>query len=256
MKKILITIALILMLGATALGYLNYRRYRAIIAEQEFTIQQQRKLSSDLEMELKTTKETLSSESADQEKNKNELLEAQKAQEKAMSDLAEAQKQLQAKEAELTQLKNDLVAKTTRVQELEAQQQAAEASKQQLEEGLAKRKKTNGKTKSTPAQLKEESVPSSNNKQGAISPGQEGKILAVNQTWNFVVINLGDQNGMLNGSEIMIKRDAKVIAKAKITSVEPLTSVADLIPNSMLPGSAVQAGDVVVCVAVEKEAAK
>ena len=74
MKKIFINIAFILMLGATALGYLNYRRYRVIIAEQEFTIQQQRKLSSDLEIELNKTKEILSSESVDQEKNKNKII--------------------------------------------------------------------------------------------------------------------------------------------------------------------------------------
>jgi len=251
MKKLLIYITLLLILGATALGYLNYRRYKAIIAEQSHTIQQQRQLSLKLEEDLKSTKETLSTEASDQEKNKNEVQEIKKTEEKAINDLTEVQKQLAAKEEELTQVKGNLAAKTARAQELEAQQQAVTANKKQAEEVPAKHKKSNGKTKAAPLEHKE--APLVNHKEAAVPAGQEGKVLAVNQTWNFIVINLGDQNGILNGSEVLIKKDAQVIAKAKITSVEPLTSVADLISGSLLPGTTVQVGDLVTCVGVDKK---
>ena len=258
MKKILIYIALLLILGATALGYLNYRRYRAIIAEQSHIIQQQRKLSLKLEEDLKKTKDTLSTEASDQEKSKNEALEVKKSEEKAVSDLAEAKKQLAAKEEELTQVKGNLAEKAAHAQELEAQQQAVNAVKKPLEEASAKHKKSNGKAKATPVEKKATPVEnkdasSENHKGAAVPAGQEGKVLAVNQTWNFIVINLGDQNGMVNGSEVIVKKDTQVIAKAKITSVEPLTSVADIISGSLLPGATVKVGDLVVCAGVEKK---
>ena len=74
----------------------------------------------------------------------------------------------------------------------------------------------------------------------------EGKVLAVNGTWSFVVISLGEQNGISINREFLIKHGDQVIAKAKITSVEPSTSVADIVPNKEASKTAIQVGDVVV----------
>ena len=76
--------------------------------------------------------------------------------------------------------------------------------------------------------------------------GLEGRILAVNPSWNFVVLSLGDRNGVVNNSEMLIKRGSQLIGKVRITSVEPSTSVADIVANSVRNGLSVQPGDSVI----------
>jgi hypothetical protein len=76
--------------------------------------------------------------------------------------------------------------------------------------------------------------------------GLEGKILAVNPAWNFVVLNIGDKNGVANNVEMLVKRGNQFIGKLRITSVEPSTSIADIIPSTLSKGQFVQTGDNVI----------
>jgi len=76
--------------------------------------------------------------------------------------------------------------------------------------------------------------------------GLEGEVLAVNQGWNFVVLSIGDRQGAVANAEMILKRDGSQIGKVRITSVEPSTSVADIIPGSLARGVRVQPGDQVI----------
>lgn len=76
--------------------------------------------------------------------------------------------------------------------------------------------------------------------------GLEGEVLAVNQGWNFVVLSIGDRQGAVNNAEMILKRGGNEIGKVRITSVEPSTSVADIIPGSLARGVRVQPGDRVI----------
>jgi uncharacterized phage infection (PIP) family protein YhgE len=76
--------------------------------------------------------------------------------------------------------------------------------------------------------------------------GFSGRIEAVNPGWNFVVINVGDKQGATVNSPLVIVRNGQNIGKAKITAVEPTTSIADVIPGSMARGQSVQPGDEVI----------
>ena len=81
---------------------------------------------------------------------------------------------------------------------------------------------------------------------GLTKPGLEGKVLAVNPNWNFVVLSIGDRQGVVSGSNLIVKRGGVMVAKLHITSVEPSTSIADIQSGSLLKGSTVQPGDVVI----------
>jgi hypothetical protein len=83
-------------------------------------------------------------------------------------------------------------------------------------------------------------------KANLMRPGLEGRILAVNSSWNFVVLSLGDRNGVVNGGEMLIRRGSQLIGKVRITSVEPSTSIADIVPNSVKGSFTVQPGDTVI----------
>ena len=76
--------------------------------------------------------------------------------------------------------------------------------------------------------------------------GLQGRVLAVDRNWNFVVLNIGDQSGVNNNATMIIQRGGNLVGKVRITSVEPSQSIADIIPNSVPAGISVQAGDTVV----------
>jgi cell shape-determining protein MreC len=76
--------------------------------------------------------------------------------------------------------------------------------------------------------------------------GVHGTVLAYNQAYNFVVLNLGARNGVEPNSEMLVLRDGTLIGKIRISSVEPATAIGDIISNSLARGVQVQNGDSVI----------
>ena len=81
---------------------------------------------------------------------------------------------------------------------------------------------------------------------GARKPGVRGNVLAVNQAYNFVVLNLGARQGVEPNSEMLVLREGTLIGKIRISSVEPATAIGDIITSSLARGVQVQPGDIVV----------
>src|SRR5215211_2171915 len=76
--------------------------------------------------------------------------------------------------------------------------------------------------------------------------GVHGTVLASNQAYNFVVLNLGARNGVEPNSEMLVLRDGTLIGKIRISSVEPATAIGDIMTNSLARGVQVQSGDSVI----------
>lgn len=81
---------------------------------------------------------------------------------------------------------------------------------------------------------------------GLMARGLQGQVLAVNQAWGFVILSLGDRQGVAANAEMLVRRGDSLIGKVKISTVEPTTSVADIIPGSMQKGLRIQPGDTVI----------
>jgi hypothetical protein len=81
---------------------------------------------------------------------------------------------------------------------------------------------------------------------GGGSPGIRGKVLVVNQAYNFVVLNLGGRQGVEPNSEMLVLRGGSFIGKIRISSVEPATAIGDIITSSLARGVQVQPGDTVI----------
>lgn len=77
-------------------------------------------------------------------------------------------------------------------------------------------------------------------------PGVRGRVLAVNPGWNFVVLSIGDKQGLMTDSPMLVMRGGEPIAKVRVTSIENSRSIADVIPGSVRQGITVQPGDSVV----------
>jgi len=77
-------------------------------------------------------------------------------------------------------------------------------------------------------------------------PGVRGTVLAVNQAYNFVVLNLGGRHGVEPNTEMLVLRDGTLIGKLRISSVEPSTAIGDIISGSLARGVQLQPGDTVI----------
>jgi hypothetical protein len=76
--------------------------------------------------------------------------------------------------------------------------------------------------------------------------GLRGTILAVNQAYNFVVLNLGVRHGVESNAEMLVLRDGALVGKIRISSVEPSTAIGDIMTNSLARGAQMQPGDNVI----------
>jgi len=81
---------------------------------------------------------------------------------------------------------------------------------------------------------------------GTRRTGLRGTILAVNQAYNFVVLNLGARHGVESNAEMLVLREGTLVGKIRISSVEPATAIGDIISNSLARGAQMQPGDNVI----------
>jgi hypothetical protein len=70
-----------------------------------------------------------------------------------------------------------------------------------------------------------------NKKDGVMPAGLTGHILAINRDWNFVVLDIGQQQGVIEKLPMMVHRGGNLIGKVMITSVEPSIAIADVMPD-------------------------
>jgi DNA repair exonuclease SbcCD ATPase subunit len=61
--------------------------------------------------------------------------------------------------------------------------------------------------------------------------GLHGKILAVDPKYDFVVLDIGDEQGAKERGEMMINRGGRLIGKVKISSVQKDRCVANILPD-------------------------
>ena len=73
-----------------------------------------------------------------------------------------------------------------------------------------------------------------------------GEVLAVQPSWNFVIVSLGDRQGVTMNAPLVVRRGPTLVAKLRVTSVEPATSVADIVSTSLPQGMHVMPGDRVI----------
>ena len=130
----------------------------------------------------------------------------------------------------------------TEHEEFKMQLKTAEERKQQLERDLAATKRKYNKelkqlqerkleleqklqqmTGEIPGAVKIENV--------RILTGKKfsGKVVAVNTEYNFVAINIGKNDGMEEGTVLIVHRGKKLVTKARVARVYETNSVADLL---------------------------
>ncbi len=125
----------------------------------------------------------------------------------------------------------------SQLEDTRRQLDTAEREKQSLASRLPKTQERSG---SAPATGRRTVIARPSN------PGIRGSILAVNQAYNFVVLNLGGRQGLETNAEMLVLRRGALIGKIRVSSVEPATAIGDIVTTSLARGVQVQPGDVVI----------
>jgi hypothetical protein len=261
MTKPLLIACIVLSIGAAALGFLNRGKLteanaQTQNAESQANTARQELQAAKAQLEAKT--QELANLTSDKETSSSELTTIREDVTKAKADLAAALEKVTAAEAEVTQLKADGEAKDTRIAELEQQATAPAAETattegpqvEELQARLTELETVNQQlqdqntgltTQVTELRRKEDS-----RQKGLMRPGISGTILAVNQAWNFVVLSLGDRQGVVPNAEMLVQRDGRFLGRIRVTSVEPSTSIADILVRTVPRGFSIMPGDRVV----------
>ena len=248
----LIRISLIVaIIAALAVGGLNFVKVKEKITTLQADLKQQTDGRVKAETELASTKKELNKTTAELKQTKTELEATTAAKEKADADLA-----AQTKRAD--QLTEDLT--KTRAERDTAQQDLAafnalHLSPQQisgmdkaykaLQENLAVAETENKVLARQVKKLKTElAVYQIEGYFVTLPAGLKGKVLVADPKWNFVVINVGEDQGMLERGELLVNRNGKLVAKVVVRSVQKDRCVANVLPGWALGD--VMEGDLVI----------
>jgi len=177
-----------------------------------------------------------------------------------MSDIKGKQEELEATKKEIEELaakKQAMQEEITRIlgtsgtpEEILAKNEALKKendAKVQETEQITKEadvaKKAAGESESLVTRLKQQQA----TRAKAITlASRTGTISAVNPDLGFVVVNLGQNDGVTSESRLLVKRGNQLIGKLKIVQIYGSSTVADIVTKSITPGFAIQPGDEVV----------
>lgn len=64
-----------------------------------------------------------------------------------------------------------------------------------------------------------------------LPPDLHGKILVVDPKWDFAVLNIGEDQGLLEDGELLVSRQGRLVAKVIVRTVQKDRAIANLVPG-------------------------
>ena len=255
MPKILIGISTLLMALSLLLGFLNTSKVKGLrndivtnISARESS--DRARAASEKKLKAREADFTAATSKAAAAEEKASSAEAELT--KGGGEKAEIEAKLQASETQVADLQKRVADATVggvaggegiSPNEMKAQ---LDDAKKQLEAAEQEKAVLADKVKEAQDRVTAIEEEKKRRESGASRPGVHGTVLAVNQAYNFVVLSMGDRQGVVPNSEMLVMRSGALIGKIRISSVEPTTSIGDIITNSLARGVQVQPGDTVI----------
>ena len=256
MPKILIGISLVLMTLSLVFGYLNTNKVKGLRNEIVTTtsareIADRSRMASEKKLKASETNFAAATSKATAAEARASSVEADLS--KAQNEKAEIEAKLQASETQVADLQKRVADATVgglpgglegiSPNEMKAQ---LDDTKKQLEAAEQEKTMLVDKVKEAQDRVVAIETEQKRRESGLNPPGVHGTVLAVNQAYNFVVLSMGDRQGVVPNSEMLVMRSGALIGKIRISSVEPTTSIGDILTNSLARGVQVQPGDIVI----------
>jgi peptidoglycan hydrolase CwlO-like protein len=252
MAKYLLIAAIVISLVTAGLGFVNHQTLvdtKTNLDQTKTTLIATQKSLSTTQTDLKTTKATLDTTSAEKVKLATDLQAAQTDLTTTKGQLDEATKAGTEKDTKIADLQTqiDEIKKSMPTGPNESTpKQVVDQLNQRIQELEAQVNSFSDKAKADTAVIADLRAKEERRMKDQMKEGLEGRVLAVNPAWNFVVLSIGDKQGVTNNAEMLLKRGGQYLGKVRITSVEPATSIADIVANTLPDGVAVQPGDSVI----------
>jgi predicted RNase H-like nuclease (RuvC/YqgF family) len=176
------------------------------------------------EQELATTKDTLAQTEADLAATRQEVKTLE-------GELDVARTELNELRPMIAQLESDKEALQMTIDDQSTQITRLQEEKQDMADRVATLEK---EVESLVAELQLDT--------GQIVPkGLSGNIIAVNPYWNFVVLDLGKEDGLIANTDMLVHRDDQLIGKVHVSNVKDDMAIAEII-NDWEQGS-IREGD-------------
>ena len=243
MPRILIGISVFLMTLSLIFGFLNTSKVKGLRNELVATMtarDMSERARAASEKKLKAHESVLAAEQSKAMAAEAKATSAQADLSKAQNEKAELEARRQASEGQVLELQRRVAGETVGAvagvpasvlpNEIKA---VLDDTRQQLE--AAEQEKAVLADKVRAAQDRVAAIEEEKRRRegGLNAPGVHGTVLAVNQ-------------GVVPNSEMLVMREGSLIGKIRISSVEPTTSIGDIITNSLARGVQVQPGDIVI----------
>lgn len=238
LKRIILVVAI---LAALAAGVVNFTVVKTKIGALKDDRDNQRSQKETAQHQLAQTKKTLAETQNTLAQTQQQLADAQTARDDALHKLTAATTKIADLTTNLAKVTQDrdsaqgqLAAYTAtgktpqQVLDLDRvikQEQAAVDAENQENAILSH------KVASLTAQLNEILVPGF---VVTLPANLKGTVMAVDPKWNFVVLNVGEEQGVIKDGEMLVSRDGKLVAKVVVRSVQKDRSIANLVPGWQL----------------------
>ena len=235
----LIRISLILaIVAALAVGGINFFVVKDKITTLTDDRNTQRSQKEQAQTELASTKKELAKTQADLKQTQQQLADTQTERDKAVAD-----------DAAQTKRANDLsdkLAKTTQERDVAQDDLAAYTSSGLTAAQVAKLNQTIKDMQEAIVALNEEKKVLlhtrdrlqarldqliGTNPDVVLRADLRGKILVVDPKWDFVVLDIGDDQGVKENAELLVSRDGKLVAKVIVRSLDKDRCIANVIPG-------------------------
>jgi hypothetical protein len=248
----LIRICLIFaILAGLAVGILNFTQVKEKITKLQGDLKEQTDLKVKAQTELAATKKDLEKTTAELKQTKTTLEATVKERDTAVTVAAEATKRADKLNEDLNKTRTERDDAQREVAAYRASglnpEQALNAAKQikGLQDALGGSQEENtllGKRiKKLDAELAFYREP---NKAIELPATIKGKVLVTDPKWHFVVINVGEDQGVVEHGELLVNRDGKLVAKVIVSSVQKDRCVANIVSGWQL--GEVFEGDLVI----------
>jgi hypothetical protein len=260
----------VLLISLTAIAVFFFLKEVDLRKSAEFNLDQMRIIESKLQTELQETKKQLflleekNKEAEDKveslmgevdleqglaeelKKENKQLQETVEKETKSKEDLqAQLEKNLSESEQKLSSLQEKLDTALAEKQKIETTHQDLLTKYQQLQQqlGISEPLSENISTSATPAPAPTQEV--SLDKIVVNPPGESrGQVISVDTETEFVIVSLGERDGVRKNAILSIYRADKYLGDVKVTRVLPEMSAADFVPP--LTSQAIQKDDRVV----------
>jgi len=248
----LIRLSLILaILAGLAAGIVNFTVVKGKIDTLTNDRNDQRSQKEQAQRDLASTRKTLKETQDTLETTKTQLADSEKKRQKLSDDLIAANTKIEDLNTKLNKTSQDLdlargdlqAYKNTGLTAPEVNDLNKNLKQTQIALSVANQEKLvmTHRIAQLNSQLKEFTV---QGYQVQLPPGLKGQVMAVDPKWDFVVLNVGEDQGVLKDGEMLVSRDGRLVAKVVIRSVQKDRSIANLVPGWKLTD--VYEGDVAI----------